>query len=217
MWSASTETRLRNCYVCFPATSIANGDQERKVLSLGLCIGLLHGHHFSEDSLSNVWYSASHSFQDTFKLAEEALDRSLSEAKICWPTLDQQRIWPFQVKLAKSKKNLPGHGVVADSAFPVSGECYGRIMTCLKENDVENASPEARHGLILVGTQITSARQAAQWGMGAVEKVYRRLLLALPFNHIRRGLKLRNIYRLYNYCVRTCGISHMNVSSPPEI
>mmetsp|Transcript_17360 Transcript_17360/g.25894 ORF Transcript_17360/g.25894 Transcript_17360/m.25894 type:complete len:120 (+) Transcript_17360:597-956(+) len=82
----------------------------------------------------------------------------------------------------------------------------------IKENDVENASPEARHGLILVGTQITSARQAAQWGMGAVEKVYRRLLLALPFNHIRRGLKLRNIYRLYNYCVRTCGISQIRQS-----
>ena len=37
----------------------------------------------------------------TLKLAEEALDRSLSdlsEAKICWPTLDLQRVWGLAVK-----------------------------------------------------------------------------------------------------------------------
>ena len=290
--------------MCFPAISIANGDQERKVdhqllykhQVLG-CVLAYYTDTISAKTLCQMFGIVPATLSRTLKLAEEALDRSLSdlsEAKICWPTLDQQRIWglavqhkypllygrwgfvdgknykvqkpsnsdmqnamyngwlhatfvtgcfcfgadgtvcwgkhnvvgswndgdisrPFQVKLAKSKKNLPGHGVVADSAFPVSGECYGRIMTCLKENDVENASPNARRGLILIGTQITSARQAAEWGMGAVEKVYRRLLLPLPFNQIRRGLMLRNIYRLYNYRVRTCGISHMNVSSPPEI
>jgi hypothetical protein len=45
--------------------------------------------------------------------------------------------------------------------------------------------------------------------MGEVSKVYRQLLLPLPFNASRRQLRLNNIHKLYNYRVRKTGISQI--------
>jgi hypothetical protein len=56
---------------------------------------------------------------------------------------------------------------------------------------------------------ITSIRQAAEWGMGAVEKVYKRLQLDLPYNQKTRAQRLENIHRLYNFRVRQTGISQI--------
>jgi hypothetical protein len=54
-------------------------------------------------------------------------------------------------------------------------------------------------------------RQHAEWGMGAVEKIYRRLLLPLPFDQEVRGRRLAIIFKLYNYRVRTTGFSIKNI------
>jgi hypothetical protein len=116
---------------------------------------------------------------------------------------------PFQAKLQDPVINLPDHGVLSDSAFPVSGGMFGRIMTPMKEGDLERAHPRARLALVLRSTAITSMRQAAEWGMGAVEKVYRQLLLPLPFNSVKRGRRINILYRLYNFRVRTTGISQI--------
>jgi hypothetical protein len=48
-------------------------------------------------------------------------------------------------------------------------------------------------------------RRSKAWG--AEEKVYRRLLERLPYNQRCRALKIVNITLLYNYRVRTTGIS----------
>ena len=117
---------------------------------------------------------------------------------------------PFQEKLCRDDINVPGHGVLSDSAFPVSGDCFRRIMTPMKEGEEDKISNlRVRRMAIKVNRAITSMRQPAEWGMGAVEKVYRRLLLPLPYDKRRRGELLRNIYRLYNYRVRTVGISQI--------
>jgi len=47
---------------------------------------------------------------------------------------------------------------------------------------------------------------AAEWGMGAAEKVYRRLLLWLRFDQEIRRQRLLVINHLYNFRVRTTGI-----------
>ena len=105
--------------------------------------------------------------------------------------------------------NAPGHGVASDSAFPVRNELTGRIITPLKDGDLERASPQCRIGLVKMNNAIISLRQAAEWGMGAPEKVCRQLLLPLPYDPIRRGERLKNIFRLYNLRVRTTGISQI--------
>ena len=86
---------------------------------------------------------------------------------------------------------------------------FGKIITPLKENDIERAPPGTVQILSSLSTAITSMRQAAEWGMGAVEKVYRRLTLKLPYNQNRRALRIKNLFKLYNFRVRTTKISQI--------
>jgi hypothetical protein len=124
-----------------------------------------------------------------------------------WNDGDMSR--PFQNKLGREDINLPGHGVLSDSAFPVSGDCFGRIMTPLKEGDLERVHPDSQNFIIKLNAAVTQMRQPAEWGMGSAEKVYRRLLIPLPYNPHLRQLRLKNIYRLYNFRVRRTGISEI--------
>jgi hypothetical protein len=82
-------------------------------------------------------------------------------------------------------------------------------MTPPKEGDLEKAPRGTRKQLAKLFSAITSLRQAAEWGMGAVEKVYRRLLIPLPYNQLVRQRRLEVIHRLYNFRVRTTSISEI--------
>ena len=115
----------------------------------------------------------------------------------------------FQNKLCRDDLNLEGHGVLSDSAFPVSGDLFGKIVTPLKDGDLERSEVGTRAMLAALSSAITSMRQAAEWGMGAVEKPYRRLLEKLPFDQKKRGRRIRNMFRLYNFRVRSTGISQI--------
>ena len=87
----------------------------------------------------------------------------------------------------------------------------GIIVTPLKDEDMERAV--AREGdersITTLNNAVISIRQAAEWGMGAVEKVFRRLLLRLPFNPNARGRRLMKIYQLYNVRVRRINVSQI--------
>ncbi|KAF0728094.1 hypothetical protein Ae201684_013924 [Aphanomyces euteiches] len=102
-----------------------------------------------------------------------------------------------------------GMKIASDSAFPVSGRCAGRIITPLKEGDLERHPHDCRLGMKAMSDSITSLRQAAEWGMGAVGKVYRQLLLPLPYNPAVRAMRLNSIFKLYNFRVRRTGISQI--------
>jgi hypothetical protein len=68
----------------------------------------------------------------------------------------------LQIKLADETINVDGHGVLSDSAFPVSEICFNRILTPLKENDYLK-HPRHRHGLLRrISSAITSMRQSAE-------------------------------------------------------
>lgn len=115
----------------------------------------------------------------------------------------------FREKLADDRKNVPGHGVLSDSAFPVSGDMFGRIMTPLKNGDLERSHRSARPALVRLSASITSMRQAAEWGMASVCKVYRVLYRKLSHDKERRGQLLTILHKLHNYRVRTTGISQI--------
>ncbi|ETM48425.1 hypothetical protein L914_07034 [Phytophthora nicotianae] len=55
----------------------------------------------------------------------------------------------------------------------------GRILTPLKDGDLERIQPLLRSSARKLHNGITSVRQAAEWGMGSVQKVYSRLNLPL--------------------------------------
>jgi hypothetical protein len=113
------------------------------------------------------------------------------------------------MRLIDPRYNPPNHGVLADSAFPVSGLLRVKIMTPLKDDELERAPIELQRGLSLKSGEITSQRQAAEWRMGAVPKVYKQLMLPLPFNQKVRARRILNIHKLYNYRVRKIGISQI--------
>ncbi|ETV82889.1 hypothetical protein H257_04663 [Aphanomyces astaci] len=101
--------------------------------------------------------------------------------------------------LADDTKVGPGMKVASDSAFPVGGRCAGRIITPLKEGDLERQPANCRLAMQTISDCITSLRQAAEWGMGSATKMYRHLLLPLPYNPALRSVRLENIFRLYNF------------------
>ena len=115
----------------------------------------------------------------------------------------------FQLKLLNSAINRPEACVASDSAFPVGGALHGKIITPLKSGDLERLRPGERRGAQQMHAAITSIRQAAEWGMGAVERVWRILQQRLPFDPRKRRQRLNNIHRLYNVRVRTSGISEI--------
>ncbi|EGZ08177.1 hypothetical protein PHYSODRAFT_526823, partial [Phytophthora sojae] len=115
----------------------------------------------------------------------------------------------LQRRLADPSKTIEGGYCATDSAFPVSDTCRKRIVTPLKDGDLERASPECRAGLLAMSAAITSVRQAAEWGIGCAPKCFRRLQLPLPFDPDKRARLLWNIYHLYNLRVRTTGISQI--------
>ena len=115
----------------------------------------------------------------------------------------------FQMKLLREDINRPEACVASDSAFPVGGLLEGKIITPLKQGDLERLRPGERRGARQMHAAITSIRQAAEWGMGAVEQVWRILHQRLPFDQHKRCCRLGNIHRLYNVRVRTAGISEI--------
>jgi hypothetical protein len=124
-----------------------------------------------------------------------------------WNDGDMSR--EFQEKIGDSRFCADGFGILADSAFPVSGMCTGKIMTPLKDGDIERAHPRARRALQVRSDAITFLRQSAEWSMGCVDKCYRILDKPLPYSANIRQRRLEILYRLYNYRVRTTKISQV--------
>ncbi|KAJ8566612.1 hypothetical protein ON010_g6508 [Phytophthora cinnamomi] len=104
------------------------------------------------------------------------------------------------------------YGVIADSSFPCGNDMVGRIMTPLKEGDLGRLVPTVRAVAQLKSSAITFVRQTAEWGMGSVEKVYRRLLHSLRYDKEKRKLRLDNLFRLANYRVRTIEVSQIRTT-----
>jgi hypothetical protein len=112
----------------------------------------------------------------------------------------------FQERLLDPERTDARMCVMADTAFP---SLQGKIISPLRSNDWEAVPAEVQQAVRRVSQQITFARQAAEWGMGAAEKIFRQLQLPLPFQPEVRALRLNTVCRLYNYRVRTTGISEI--------
>ncbi|ETV66262.1 hypothetical protein H257_17231 [Aphanomyces astaci] len=159
-------------------------------------------------------------FSRVLRRAEVALDRALSrmqDAAVRWPSKALQRDWAV---LTNAKEPLvegvfafvdgKNYRVQSPSNADLQNAHYnGRIITPLKEGDLDRNPPRDRLALQTMSDCITSLRQAAEWGMGATGKVYRQLLLLLPYNPLVRGRRLSNMFQLYNLRVRRTGLSQI--------
>ena len=139
-----------------------------------------------------------------------------ADGTICWVRHNFVGSWndgetsrKLQEKLMREDINAPGHGILTDTAFPCVNRLLGRIMTPAKEGEIEKAPRRLRGIMARLSAAITSVRQAAEWGMGAVEKVYQRLAKPLTFDPTVRARRLDIMFRLYNFRVRTTGVSQI--------
>ncbi|KAI9917582.1 hypothetical protein PsorP6_012495 [Peronosclerospora sorghi] len=82
----------------------------------------------------------------------------------------------FQANLLHERFTLPEMGAIADSSFPVSKEMFKKIITPLKQGDIDTILREFQATSLAMSNSITAVRQAAEWGMGATSKCFRRFL-----------------------------------------
>ena len=112
-------------------------------------------------------------------------------------------------KLLDRSLTIEGYGLVSDSAFPAAKTMFSAIVTPLKDGELEGIPVPLQHYCGQVSSEITSMRQTCEWGMGAIQKPFRRLTMPLPFDYNVRQRRLCNLFRLWNLRVRTTGITQV--------
>ncbi|CAD6886573.1 unnamed protein product [Tilletia controversa] len=94
----------------------------------------------------------------------------------------------------------------ADSAFPHGQDLAGRILSRPKDNVVARETDGAVH---LRWEAIIRQRQAAEWGMRALQGAFGRLDLRLPTHKRKRALLLTTIFSLHNFRTRKVGLNQI--------
>jgi hypothetical protein len=123
---------------------------------------------------------------------------------------DSEMCLELKIKLQDPTKTLPDHGLCADTAFPVGTDLFRRIISPLKEGELDLIDPALQPAASALSADITSLRQACEWGMGSIQKPFKRLLLDLPWRESVRAVRLSNIFHLWNVRVRATGISQVH-------
>lgn len=100
-------------------------------------------------------------------------------------------------------------GIVSDTAFTCSGDMANRIISPLKEDGLDRFPPAQRGAAATLSNATTAPRQSAEWGMGSVEKPFRRRQIPLPLDPHVRGRRLMNIFRLFNFRTRRVQVNQI--------
>ena len=108
--------------------------------------------------------------------------------------------------LADPSKTPRSSFILADTAFPCGKDVSDRVLSRPKDN-IANA--ETNVGKQQLWAAITRQRQAAEWGMRALQGAFGRLDLRLTTNKSKRGLLLYVIFRLHNYRTRMVGLNQI--------
>jgi len=101
------------------------------------------------------------------------------------------------------------YALVADSAFPRSGELAPKILRPRKDNE---APPEDLHERVIdmaLQRQVISLRQAAEWGMGAFQRTCPRLKKPLSWDPAKRLRLLESCIRFVNLRTRRIGLNQI--------
>lgn len=101
--------------------------------------------------------------------------------------------------------------LVTDTAFPRgTDQIAGRIRAPMKAGQRLPADPVQREQIERCDRQLLSYRQAAEWGMRALQGSFGRLRVPLPVEHAdRRGDLLETCVRLLNVRTRLVGINQI--------
>jgi len=105
--------------------------------------------------------------------------------------------------------------IVADSAFPHTKAMRNVIFTPLKKNELRRLATARKAGRLTEAQfreklaqsqQVTSCRQAAEWGMRSLQGTFSRLKTRLTHDARKRGRLIECCLRLFNLRVRRVGL-----------
>jgi len=106
--------------------------------------------------------------------------------------------------------------LLADTAFPRSDSLRSRIKSPLKTNVRLPTDARERAAALDLSAEVTSARQAAEWGMRAIQGSFGRLSVPLPIEDDRyRAQMLLCCFRLHQLRVRCVGINQIKTVYDP--
>lgn len=135
-----------------------------------------------------------------------------SEGELIYVTTNCPGSW-HDSRIAESlykrlfEKTPTGYFLIADTAFPHSdARLRGKIKVPLKSGAQVSADPRERENVLEENRELVNARQAAEWGMRAIQGTFGRLRGKLP---ISRAAERRQIleccFRLHQVRVRRVG------------
>jgi len=104
------------------------------------------------------------------------------------------------------QKTPLGYSILADSAFPFTNDLQGKIISCPKEDVLGKINDIKK---LAYFQAVTRERQAAEWGMRAIQASFSRLKLPLPADKTRRARLLRIILKLHNLRTNRVGMNQI--------
>ncbi|KIL56668.1 hypothetical protein M378DRAFT_89013 [Amanita muscaria Koide BX008] len=122
---------------------------------------------------------------------------------------DSRVAFPIYEKLRTSTPE--GYYLVTDTAFPRgTQQTAGHIKAPMKDGTRLPLNPRLHSEAMIFDRQLLSFRQAAEWGMGALQGSFGRLRVPLPINYEdHRGDLLENCMRLFNLRTRLVGYNQI--------
>ncbi|CAD6947117.1 unnamed protein product [Tilletia laevis] len=137
----------------------------------------------------------------------------LANGEIAWASLNNPGSW-HDAKIANGLYDILSNpertpapfALLADCAFPTNQEVSGKILSKPKENVAAKEQDGNTHRL---WEAIIRQRQAAEWGMRALQGAFGRLDLRLPVHKAKRALILSVIFQLHNWRARHVGLNQI--------
>lgn len=111
----------------------------------------------------------------------------------------------------KLRFHTPGkYNILADSAFAYTEDVSDNIIAVMKDNAKEKLLNRMEYKeAILLDNAVIGQRQAAEWGMGSIQRTFGRLKSPLPVESFKRKLILKVVVLLYNFRVKYVGLNQI--------
>jgi len=103
-----------------------------------------------------------------------------------------------------------------DQGFPRSGELFEKFVGPISKKAKKQLNPLLRDLLMARSGLFTSLRQAAEWGMRALQGSFSRLKARLSSDKKKRGMIVLSIILLHNFRTEYVGLNQIATVFNPE-
>lgn len=108
------------------------------------------------------------------------------------------------------------YAVCVDQGFPRGGDLFGIFVGPLSKRARRNLAPALAPVMLQKHAVYVSLRQAAEWGMRALQGTFARMSSRLTSNKEKRGLILQGIVLLHNFRTSYIGLNQIRKVFDPE-